>query len=93
MPNTHDAALFAASINPKIRTVDLHAYRDIKEACDTLEHELFLCAKKKERSCRVVHGIGAGVLAQAVHDVLDRNPLVLAWKEDESGGSCVVVFG
>lgn len=80
------------SIDPSIPTIDLHESRSVSEAIDQLERSLFLFTKRNERYCRVIHGIGEGVLANAVHELLEKHPLVGEWQEEESGGSCIVIL-
>lgn len=83
---------FAAEIDPHIGVVDLHGFSTIVEGLEQLEQKLFLLFNSGEKYIRVVHGIGGGNLAAAVHDALDKNPLVKIWKESEKGGSCIIVF-
>lgn len=81
---------FAASIDQNIFSIDLHATASVPAALEQLEHELFLCFKKEKNYCQVIHGIGEGILAEAVHEALTKNPMVVGWKCD--GGRCLVVF-
>jgi len=90
--NNLEEIFFAASIDQDISAIDLHGIANPARAIEQLESQLFLLFQNKVKYCRVVHGIGAGVLARAVHGVLGKNPMVHGWKEEESGGSCVVVF-
>ena len=83
--------LFAAELNQDIPTIDLHHAGDVQRALDQLERELFLFSKEYP-SCRVIYGIGTGVLARAVEDALEKNPLVGEWKRENTGGSSIVVF-
>ena len=75
-----------------MKVIDLHKTTTIIEAIELLEHELFLLYKKKEKQCQIIHGIGEGKLAAAVHGVLSKNPLVRNWQEDGVGGSCLVTL-
>lgn len=75
-----------------MKTIDLHDTKTCADALERLEHALFLFQQSGEYSCRVVHGIGEGVLANAVHNALTKNPLIHQWEEEEGGGSCVVLF-
>ncbi len=75
---------------PNIPTIDLHGIADMALALEQLERQLFSFYKKKQLCCRVVHGIGTGVLAAAVHRALTSNPLIKEWHEEESGGSCMI---
>lgn len=84
--------LLAAQLSSTIPTIDLHGIEHTATALEQLEKELFSFYTKKQRLCRVVHGIGEGVLAAAVHQALSANPMVQEWQEEESGGSCVVVL-
>ncbi len=83
---------FAAEIDPHIAVVDLHESTTIVEALEQLEQKLFFLSQRGEKYIRVVHGIGSGRLASAVHEALDQNPLVKEWKESEHGGSCIIFF-
>lgn len=87
-----DDVFFAAEIDSHIAVVDLHEFTTIPEALEQLERKLFLLCKSGEKYIRVVYGIGTGRLAKAVHEALDKNPLLRAWKESENGGSCIVIF-
>ncbi len=86
-----EAKFLGASIDQDISTIDLHDGGNISEALDHLERELFLFYQNQERYCRVVHGIGTGALANAVHQALSQNPLVIEYREAEDGGSCIVL--
>lgn len=83
---------FAAHIDHQIITIDLHGTDTISDALDQLEKELFRVFNTSARYCKVVHGIGTGKLAEAVHTALHKNPLVFGFQESEYGGSCVVLF-
>jgi len=83
---------FAAEIDSHIALIDLHEFHNVIEAVEQLEQKLFLLFNRGEKYIRVVHGIGAGTLAAAVHEVLNKNPLVKNWRESEKGGSCIVIF-
>lgn len=89
--STNDIKFFSASINPSLPTIDLHNSGSVSEALEKLEKGLSIFVQN-EQYCRVVHGIGEGVLAAAVHESLNKNPLVAEWREEENGGSCIVVF-
>lgn len=87
-----DDVFFAAEIDSHIAVIDLHEFYTISEALEQLEQKLFLLFNKGEKYIRVVHGIGSGSLAAAVHGVLDKNPLVKNWRESEKGGSCILLL-
>lgn len=87
-----DTFFLQSLLNQELPTIDLHDIEFIQEALDQLETKLFAFSNAGEHYCRIIHGIGAGVLAEAVHEVLNKNPLVTEWKEEESGGSCIVLF-
>lgn len=82
---------FAANISPTLPTIDLHYSGSVSDALEKLEKGLSNFVQM-EQYCRVVHGIGEGVLATAVHESLNKNPLVAEWREEENGGSCIVLF-
>lgn len=70
--------------------VDLHHYRSIEEALDACDREVFAMSQAGITHCRVIHGIGSGVLQQAVHASLEKNPQVGEWLCE--GGACVVAL-
>jgi len=90
--NSLEESFFAASIDQNLAEIDLHGIANIILAIEQLESQLFLLFQDKVVYCRVVHGIGTGALASAVHEALEKNPMVRGWKEGESGGSCIVIF-
>jgi hypothetical protein len=83
---------FPAEINPELPEIDLHHTRSISDALDELESHLFQIQQDGAQFCRVIHGSGEGILAKATQEALTKNPLVLEWKLEETGGSCVVMF-
>ncbi len=89
---THDnhSKFFAASIDQNIEVIDLHDCANPSEALDKLERELFLLQKNGIKYCRVVYGIGEGILRKSVLEALVKNPMV----EDvqEESGSALVLF-
>ncbi|MEK7644467.1 MAG: Smr/MutS family protein [Patescibacteria group bacterium] len=87
----NDMKFFAASISPTLPTIDLHNFGSVSDALEKLGKGLSDFVQK-EQYCRVVHGIGEGVLAVAVHESLNKNSLVAEWREEENGGSCIVIF-
>jgi len=70
--------------------INLHQTATISDAIFLLERELFHISQKGYRECRVIHGIGTGTLAKAVHESLTKSPMIKSWAEEENGGSCVV---
>ena len=83
---------FAAEIDCNIATIDLHQSINIFDALEQLEHGLYILSSRGLFYCTVVHGIGSGQLAEAVHERLKKHPLVSGSRESESGGRCLVVF-
>jgi dsDNA-specific endonuclease/ATPase MutS2 len=75
---------------PNIPTIDLHGTSDVVTGIEQLEKELFSLYNQGNQYCRVIHGIGSGRLADVVHEVLKKNPLIIEWKEEESGGSDII---
>ncbi|OGH77533.1 MAG: hypothetical protein A3C10_01385 [Candidatus Magasanikbacteria bacterium RIFCSPHIGHO2_02_FULL_48_18] len=84
--------LLAASDDENIPVIDLHAAETTHDALDQLESGLFLFSQKKEPYCRVVHGIGGGILKEAVHTALKESPLVKDFCLSFDGGSTMVGF-
>ena len=87
-----DDIFFAAEIDTHIATVDLHEFCTVPEALEQLEKKLFLLFNSGTQYARVIHGIGSGRLAEAVHAALSKNPMIQKWKESEPGGSCIILF-
>ena len=87
--NTH---FFAASLNQDIPTIDLHGIGNITSALEQLERQLFSFYTDKQKHCRVIYGIGEGILAKNVQTALNKNPMVLDWKHEDTGGSCIVLL-
>jgi len=85
-------ALFAASINANAAEIDLHEYHEVFSAMQELESELFALHQAGEQHCRIIHGIGSGVMQQATHNALKKNPMVLAFEQESSGGSTIAVL-
>ncbi len=86
------SAFLSAEIDPAIPVIDLHSTDSISEALEKMERELFRLHIQRVRYCKVVHGIGSGLLADAVHRVLNKHPLVQAHQEAGNGGACLVLF-
>lgn len=83
------AKLFAAEMDEKIPTLDLHGFYP-KEATVRLDVFLYENFNKKVSAVRVIYGAGTGRLRASVLDILDRHGLV-AGHSDE-GSSVVVVL-
>ncbi len=74
-----------------IPVIDLHGLR-ADEVRETLNFELNKLVVNKCDFCRVVHGVGEGVLARIIEEELSQNPLVEAFFRDSHGGSTTVRF-
>lgn len=74
-----------------IPVIDLHNL-DRYEAVSVLNYELQQLAVNKSEFCRVIHGVGKGVLQQIVYDELSQNPLIEAFFLDSHGGSTTARF-
>lgn len=70
--------------------INLHKTTIISDAIFLLNRELFYLVQKGVRECRVIHGIGTGKLTDAIHQELNKNPIVSSFIEESSGGSCFV---
>lgn len=86
-----DIDLFAAQINPHLPTIDLHYAGSVVDALEILDTELSR-AIVKHKYCRIIYGVGTGALRNAVLQRLKELSVVQKVAEEESGGSCVVVF-
>lgn len=85
-----DSAFLAADTDPHLPELDLHGVYLVSDAVQELEQSLYRWTKQHVRCVRIVHGFGAGVLAEAVHATLHNHPLVRAWQDAPSGGNCIV---
>ena len=74
-----------------IPVIDLHNL-ERSEAVEKLHHELHRADVHKSGFCRIVHGVGSGVLARIVTEELSQNPLIEAFSLDSHGGSTTVRF-
>jgi len=85
-----DIQFFGPGIDQNIFTIDLHDSGNIFDALTKMERELYQVYQLRKKNCRVVHGIGEGKLAEAVHESLKKNPMIKDFECD--GGSCLVLF-
>jgi len=90
--NSQDARYFAASLREDIYTIDLHGILSMQTAMEQLEKGVFFCSTHDYDMCRVVHGIGSGVMKHAVHAALKASPLVEDFQMSADGGSTVVLL-
>ncbi len=72
-------------------TIDLHSIPSAKEALEELDLSIAKLLVNNEY-CRIIYGIGEGVLRNIVAEYLDNSPYVASWKIEDSGGSCIVFF-
>ena len=83
---------FAASIDHNIYEIDLHGARSASEAIDMLDSELYNIMNS-QKYCRVIYGIGKGILRREVLNYLKKVNYIAGFKEDaEHAGSCIVVL-
>lgn len=68
-------------------TLDLHTFKP-KEVPDLLNDYFTACIEANIYSVRIVHGKGRGILKKRVHGLLEKNPMVSAFKDApfEAGG-------
>lgn len=74
----------------RLPSIDLHGSESVVEALEELERELFLMYQKKIKTFRVIYGIGEGKMQKEVLKALTKNPLVLDYRQEPSGGSSIV---
>ncbi len=70
--------------------IDLHHAGSVNEALTKLDQEMTRLSLSHVNACRVIYGIGEGVMRKAVLQELGRHPLVRGVVEESSGGSAVV---
>jgi dsDNA-specific endonuclease/ATPase MutS2 len=67
--------------------LDLHTFapKEVKELVDDYVDE---CAARGLDEIRIIHGKGTGALRRQVHAVLERHPLVVAFRlaDEKEGG-------
>lgn len=90
MPNS--AAFFGASLDEYAPTIDLHTTTNITDAINMLDRGLYREFQNEATYVRIIHGIGEGKLAKAVHDALEANPMVRDWKQEEHGGATIALL-
>ena len=86
------AAFLGATINPRLPAIDLHAAPDLRTALEKFDRDFDRLVRSGARAGRIIYGVGEGILAREIHKKLNRDQQILGWQEEESGGSCVVVF-
>ena len=74
-----------------IPVIDLHGFR-AHEVREQLNFELNKLVVNKCEFCRIVHGVGEGVLASIIEEELSENSLIEAFSRDSHGGSTTVRF-
>lgn len=74
-----------------IPVIDLHGFR-AQEVREILNFELNKLVVNKCEFCRIVHGVGEGVLSSIIEEELSQNPLVEAFSRGSHGGSTTVRF-
>lgn len=84
--------IFGASLDLNIEKIDLHNFRNSQNAIEFLEKELFKFYSEEKRYCKIIHGIGEGILMKKVQDFLKLQKIVEEFKLDESGGATIVIF-
>ncbi len=86
------ATLLAAQLDEQAPVIDLHEADSVAGALVLLDQHVHHLYAAGENYCRVIHGVGEGILMRAVHKALSEHPLVAAWEVENHGGSSVVVI-
>ncbi len=60
--------------------LDLHTFHP-REARDLVNEYLRACREKQILNVRIIHGKGRGILKQAVHSALSKNPMVASFSD------------
>ncbi len=82
--------LWAAQYDRAIETIDLHTEQTVPDALQQLDHELFIFYNRRVAVCRIVYGIGTGVLRSAVLAAIRQHPFIEEWMEEDGGGSALI---
>jgi DNA-nicking Smr family endonuclease len=70
-------------------TIDLHTFQP-REVASLVEEYLHQALLKGYRQVRIIHGRGIGVQRRVIHSLLEKHPLVLAFRDMADRGSTVV---
>jgi dsDNA-specific endonuclease/ATPase MutS2 len=84
-------SFFAAEIDSNAPVIDLHGMQ-ISDALTFMEQELYDISRSDYGYAKIIHGIGTGRLRDAIHEALERNPMIHEYKVEEHGGSTIVIF-
>lgn len=85
--------LYSVLINDdSLFLIDLHESKNVVDALEQLEKGLYFAVKNKIKYCRVVCGIGEGVLKKEVLRNLQKHSLVYDFREGESGGDFIIIL-
>lgn len=87
--NTNEAKIFAAQLGADVPLVDLHGLYP-REAEEKLEQFIFANYQVKQKTVRVVYGLGTGKLGEEILAYLQKHPLVELSVEEN--GSCIVIM-
>mgnify|MGYP001561914319 CR=1 FL=1 len=81
--------------------IDFHKSQSVSEALEQLEKELYFAYQNHVPQgymamhscsawyCRIVYGVGEGILRKAVLKNLENHPLISDLREGESGGDLI----
>lgn len=86
------AAFLGASLDPSLFTIDLHQAGDLHTALEEFDRGLDRAVQARARTCRVIYGVGAGILSREIHQKLNKNKNLQGWQEEETGGSAIVLL-
>jgi len=64
--------------------LDLHTFKP-KDVPSLLEEYFAACLKEKMYAVRIVHGKGQGMLKRRVQQLLEKNPMVVSFKDAPLG--------
>ncbi len=86
------AAFLGASLDPHLFTIDLHQSGDLYSALEDFDRGLDRAMNIRSRACRVVYGLGQGILSKEIHKKLNQSKNILGWQEEETGGSALILL-
>lgn len=85
-------ALWGLTLDSRLPIIDLHQATNLGAALEQFDREFDRLARTNPRGCRIIYGVGEGILGREIGRKLAKDSRIIGFKEEENGGSCVVLF-